>query len=57
MKRIVLPGVGTPQTITVQEDSTLGVLVNGKRVNLDLQAGVPVRIEFLGGISPVGLVA
>lgn len=48
MRTIVLPGTGLPVTMTPQEDSTIGVLVNGRIVNLNLKGNVSTRIEFLG---------
>lgn len=51
MKRIVLPGHGTPTTFTVAEDSTIAVFTNGRLVNVDIEANVPTRIEFVGSLS------
>ena len=51
MKRIVLPGSGTPTTFTVAEDSTIGVLADGKLVTVALKANVPTRIVFVNSIS------
>lgn len=50
MKRIVLPGHGTPTTFTVAEDSTIGVLAGGRIFNVALKAGVPTRIEFASSL-------
>lgn len=47
MKRIVLPGFGNPVTFTPKENSTIGVLVNGQIVHLNLAGGVATRVEFL----------
>lgn len=59
MKRIVLPGYGTPVTFTTTEDSVVGVLTNGQILDVKLTANVPTRIEFLGSISvdPVAIAA
>jgi len=51
LRRIVLPGFGTPTTFTVKEDSNLGVLVNGKMVTVNLKANQPTRIEFLKSLN------
>lgn len=56
MKRIVLPGYGTPVTFTPKEDTTVGVLVNGSIVHLTLKAGISTRVEFLDSYV-VGLAA
>lgn len=50
-KRIVLPGYGTPVTMTVKEDSIVGVRADGRLLSVSLKANVPTRIEFLGSIS------
>lgn len=51
MKRIVLPGYGTPVTMTVKEDSIVGVRANGQLLSIHLTANVPTRIEFLKTLS------
>lgn len=51
MKRIVLPGHGTPTTFKVAEDSTIGVLANGRLITVALKANVPTRIEFVNSLS------
>lgn len=51
MKRIVLPGSGTPTTFRSAEDSTVGVLANGRLVTVALKANVPTRIEFLNSLD------
>lgn len=48
MRTIVLPGFGNPVTMTPLTDSTVGVLVNGSIVKLNLPGNVTTRIEFLG---------
>lgn len=53
MKRIVLPGYGTPVTMTPTEDSVIGVRCNGRMLSVRLEANVPTRIEFLGSLSLV----
>lgn len=53
MKRIVLPGHGTPTIFTVAEDSTIGILANGKLLDIKLKAG-STRIEFVNNLA-VGL--
>lgn len=53
MKRIVLPGYGTPVTMTPTEDSVIGVRCNGRMLSVRLKANVPTRIEFLGSLSLV----
>lgn len=55
MKRIVLPGYGTSTTLTVREDSTIGVLSNGRLLKIALKANVPTRIEFLQSLPPENL--
>lgn len=50
MKRIVLPGHGIPTTFTVPEDSTVGVLANGRVINVAIKANVPTRIEFANSL-------
>lgn len=50
MKRIVLPGFGNPVTFTPQEDSTVGVMVQGRIVHLNLKANVATRVEFLDSL-------
>lgn len=58
MKRIVLPGHGTPTTLTVAHDSTIGVMANGRLIDVPLKANVPTRIEFVNSLgSPVGIAA
>lgn len=57
MKRIVLPGYGTPVTMTVQEDSVVGVRANGRMLSVKLNAGVPTRIEFLGSLNTNAVVS
>lgn len=51
MKRIVLPGYGSPVTMTVKEDSTVGVRTNGRLLSIPLEANVPTRIEFLQSLQ------
>lgn len=51
MKRIVLPGAGTATTFKVAEDSTIGVLANGRLVTVALKANVPTRIEFVNSLA------
>lgn len=51
MKRIVLPGYGTPVTMTVKEDSKVGVRADGKLLSISLKANVPTRIEFVGSLA------
>lgn len=55
MKRIVLPGSGTPTTLRVAEDSTVGVLANGRLITVALQANVPTRIEFVNSLTRLNL--
>jgi hypothetical protein len=57
MKRIVLPGSGTPKTLTVAEDSTVGVLTNGRLITVNLTANVPTRIEFVNSLRNTGIAA
>lgn len=56
MKRIILPGHGTPTTFTVAEDSTVGILANGKLIDVKLKTGT-TRIEFINSVIPVGIAA
>lgn len=51
MKRIVLPGHGTPTTFNSKSDSKVTVLTNGRRIKVALKANVPTRVEFLGSLS------
>lgn len=51
MRRIVLPGFGTATTFTPKEDSVVTVLTNGRRIPINLKAGVVTRIEFLGSVA------
>ena len=51
MKTIVLPGHGTPVTMTVKEDSTVGVRADGKLLSISLKANIPTRIEFVGSFA------
>lgn len=51
MKRIVLPGYGTPVTMTAKEDSEVGVRADGKLLSISLKANVPTRIEFVGSFA------
>lgn len=53
MKRIVLPGFGTPVTFTPTEDSVVGVMVNGQPVSLKLKAGIATKVEFLRSLGPI----
>lgn len=55
MKRIVLPGAGTPTTLRVAEDSTISVFANGRLVSVALEANVPTRIEFVNSLSRLNL--
>jgi hypothetical protein len=57
MKRIVLPGTGTPTVLTVAEDSTVDVLAGGRLITVSLTANVPTRIEYVNSYSALGLVA
>ena len=47
MKTIVLPGYGAPVTFTPKEDSVVGILVNGRLVNLKIKANVETKVVFL----------
>lgn len=53
MKRIVLPGTGTPTTFCVAEDSTVGVRTGGRLLTVLLKAHEPTRIEFAGSLERV----
>lgn len=51
MKRIVLPGYGTPVTMTVKEDSIVGVRTDGRLLSVALKANQPTRIEFVKSLD------
>ena len=51
LKRIVLPGHGTPTTFTSKVDSQVTVLASGRMITVDLQANVPTRVEFVKSLS------
>lgn len=51
MRRIVLPGYGTPVTFSPKEDAVVNVFTGGKRVPIRLTAGQVTRVEFLGSIQ------
>lgn len=51
MKRVILPGFGTPTTFTVPEDSSIRVLASGKLIPIQLKANQPTRVEFAGSLS------
>lgn len=51
MKRIVLPGTGTPTILTVSEDSTVDVLAGGRLIPVALKAGIPTRVEFVESLN------
>lgn len=53
MKRIVLPGTGTPTTFCVVEDSTVGVRAGGRLLTIHLKAHQPTRIEFAGSLERI----
>lgn len=53
MKRIVLPGYGTPATFNVPEDSTVGVFSGGRMFTVSLKANVPTRVEFVKSLTTV----
>jgi len=59
LKRIVLPGHGTPTTFTPKEDSVVGIFTNGRMIEVSLKANIPTRIEFVNSLagSPLPLVA
>ena len=51
MKRIVLPGFGTPVTFTPREDSAITVRAAGKFITLQLKANTSTRIEFVNSMT------
>lgn len=48
---VILPGSGTPRTMTVKEDSVIEFLSNGRMLSVKLRANVPTRIEFLNNLT------
>lgn len=53
MKRIVLPGYGTPHTFNLPADATIGVLANGELTEVFIEANVPTRVEFVKSLDLV----
>lgn len=50
-KTIVLPGHGNTVTFTPKEDTTIGVRVRGRIVNLHLKGNVATRVQFLNSMQ------
>lgn len=51
MKRIILPGTGTPVTFCVPEDSYIGVRTAGNLYQVALKANEVTRIEFAQSLN------
>lgn len=55
MKRIILPGTGSPTTFCMEQDSTIGVRAGGKMITLKLKANEPTRVEFAQSLHVMNL--
>lgn len=57
METIILPGYGTPVTLTVPEDTVMGVRADGRMLTISLKANTPTRVDFLKSRQVLSLVA